>query len=117
MRLQLQPSGWDISEAANGRIALACLDEARPDAIILDLIMPEMDGFELLEEIRRRPEWRDIPVVVVTSKDLTAEDRSRLNGGVDRIIQKTDRDETLREVRGVLAKFLKRRRGEKTMGA
>jgi hypothetical protein len=48
---------------------------------------------------------------------LTAEDRSRLNGGVDRIIQKTDRDETLREVRGVLAKFLKRRQGEKTMGA
>jgi CheY-like chemotaxis protein len=117
MRLQLQPSGWDISEAANGRIALARLGEAQPDAIILDLIMPEMDGFEFLEEIRRRPQWRDIPVIVVTSKDLTAEDRIRLNGGVERIIQKTERDQTLFEVRDVLTKLLKRRRGEKTMGA
>jgi CheY-like chemotaxis protein len=80
MRLQLQHNGWDISEAENGRIALARLDEARPDAIILDLIMPEMDGFEFVDEMRRRPEWHDIPVIVVTSKDLTAEDRSRLNG-------------------------------------
>jgi adenylate cyclase len=117
MRLQLQHSGWTISEAANGRIALARLDEDRPDAIILDLIMPEMDGFEFLEEMRRRAEWRDIPVVVVTSKDLTAEDRSRLNGGVERIIHKTGRDETLREVRGVLTKLLKRGRDEKTAGA
>jgi adenylate cyclase len=112
MRVQLQHSGWDISEAANGRIALARLDEARPDAIILDLIMPEMDGFEFLEEMRRRPEWREIPVVVVTSKDLTAEDRGRLNGGVERIIHKTGRDDTLREVRGVLSKLLKREHSE-----
>jgi adenylate cyclase len=112
MRVQLQPSGWDISEAANGRIALARLDEARPDAIILDLIMPEMDGFEFLEEMRRSAEWRDIPVVVVTSKDLTAEDRGRLNGGVERIIHKTGRDDTLREVRGVLNKLLKREHSE-----
>jgi adenylate cyclase len=117
MRLQLQHGGWTISEAANGRIALARIAEAQPDAIILDLIMPEMDGFEFLEELRSRAEWRDIPVVVVTSKDLTAEDRARLNGGVERIIQKTERDQTLFEVRDVLTKLLKRRRGEKTMGA
>jgi adenylate cyclase len=113
MRLQLQHNGWDISEAENGRIALARLEEARPDAIILDLIMPEMDGFEFVDEMRRRPEWHDIPVIVVTSKDLTAEDRSRLNGGVERIIHKTGRDETLREVRGVLSKLLERDRGRK----
>jgi CheY-like chemotaxis protein len=113
MRLQLQHSGWSISEAANGRMALARVAEARPDAIILDLIMPEMDGFEFLEELRSRAEWRDIPVVVVTSKDLTAEDRDRLNGGVERIIHKTGRDETLGEVRGVLSKLLERGRGDK----
>jgi signal transduction histidine kinase/DNA-binding response OmpR family regulator len=113
MRLQLQHNGWDISEAENGRIALARLEEARPDAIILDLIMPEMDGFEFVDEMRRRPEWHDIPVIVVTSKDLTAEDRSRLNGGVERIIHKSGRDETLREVRGVLSKLLERERGRK----
>jgi len=55
--------------------------------------------------------------VVVTSKDLTVEDRDRLNGGVERVIQKTDRDETLREVCGALTKLLKRGRGEKTVGA
>jgi CheY-like chemotaxis protein len=62
--------------------------------------------------MRRRPEWREIPVVVVTSKDLTAEDRGRLNGGVERIIHKTGRDDTLREVRGVLSKLLKREHSE-----
>jgi CheY-like chemotaxis protein len=117
MRLQLQHSGWDISDAENGRIALARLHEARPDAIILDLIMPEMDGFEFLEEMRGRAEWRDIPVVVVTSKDLIAEDRRRLNGGVERIIHKTGRDETLREVRGALTKLLKREHGGSTAEA
>jgi len=113
MRLQLQHNGWDISEAEDGRIALARLEEARPDAIILDLIMPEMDGFEFVDEMRRRPEWHDIPVIVVTSKDLTEEDRSRLNGGVERIIHKSGRDETLREVGGVLSKLLERERGRK----
>jgi adenylate cyclase len=117
IRLTLEPAGWEVTEAENGRIGLAHLAEARPDAIILDLMMPEMDGFEFLEKIRHRPEWPDIPVVVVTSKDLTVEDRNRLNGGVERIIQKTDRDETLREVCGALTKLLKRGRGEKTVGA
>ena len=55
--------------------------------------------------------------VVVTSKDLTVEDRGRLNGGVERVIQKADRDETMREVCGALTKLLKRGRGEKTVGA
>jgi adenylate cyclase len=117
IRLALEPAGWEVTEAENGQIGLAHLAEARPDAIILDLMMPEMDGFEFLEKIRHRPEWPDIPVVVVTSKDLTVEDRNRLNGGVERIIQKTDRDETLREVCGALTKLLRRGRGEKTVGA
>jgi CheY-like chemotaxis protein len=86
------------------------LNEARPDVIILDLMMPEMDGFEFLEEMRRKAQWREIPVVVVTAKDLTDEDRRRLNGGVERIILKTDRDEMLREVRDVLAKCVARQR-------
>jgi adenylate cyclase len=111
MRTALEQRGWTVSEATDGRDALTRLNEARPDAIILDLMMPEMDGFEFLEEIRRKAEWRDIPVVVVTAKELTAEDRDRLNVGVERIIQKTDRDEMLREVRSVLAKCVERQRG------
>jgi signal transduction histidine kinase/DNA-binding response OmpR family regulator len=110
LRTALEQRGWMVTEAIDGRDALNRLNEARPDAIILDLMMPEMDGFEFLEEMRRKAEWRDIPVVVVTARDLTAEDRDRLNGGVERIIQKTDRDEMLREVRSVLAKCVKRQR-------
>ena len=77
--------------------------------IILDLMMPEMDGFEFMDELRRRPAWQDIPVVVITAKDLTEEDRDRLNGGVERIIQKSDRDEMLRQLSREISKCVKRR--------
>jgi PAS domain S-box-containing protein len=110
MRAALEQQGWTVTEATDGRDALTRLSEARPDVIILDLMMPEMDGFAFLEEMRRKAEWRDIPVVVVTAKDLTDADRRRLNGGVERIIQKTDRDDMLREVRSVLAKRVERPR-------
>jgi signal transduction histidine kinase/CheY-like chemotaxis protein len=112
MRLALEPAGWKVTDAENGQIALDRLAATRPDAIILDLMMPEMDGFEFLEELRRRAEWRDIPVVVVTGRDLTEEDRSRLNGAVERIIQKIDRDTMLQELHGELSKCIARRRVE-----
>jgi CheY-like chemotaxis protein len=67
-----------------------------------------MDGFEFLDALRSQPDWQDIPVVVVTAKDLTEEDRDRLNGGVERIIQKSDRDEMLRQLSRELAKCVKR---------
>jgi CheY-like chemotaxis protein/anti-sigma regulatory factor (Ser/Thr protein kinase) len=117
MRAELQQDGWDVTEAANGRVALAGLDQARPNAIVLDLMMPEMDGFEFLEELHGRPQWRNVPVVVVTAKDLTAEDRSRLNVSVQRIIQKTERDQTLREVRGALDRLVELRHGRATAEA
>ena len=99
-RVALQKDGWEVSEAENGRIALARLSEARPDIILLDLMMPEMDGFEFLVEMRSHAEWRDIPVLVVTAKDLTAEERSRLNGEVEQVLQKgaSELDELLREI-------------------
>jgi adenylate cyclase len=112
MRLALEPAGWKVIDAENGQIALDRLAATRPDAIILDLMMPEMDGFEFLEELRRRADWRDIPVVVVTGRDLTEEDRSRLNGAVERIIQKIDRDAMLQELHGELSKCIARRRVE-----
>ena len=96
MRLALEQTAGTVTEAENGRIALDAY-RPRPDVIMLDLMMPQMDGFEFLDEMRARAEWRDIPVVVVTAKDLTDEERNRLNGGVERIIQKSDRDEMLRE--------------------
>jgi signal transduction histidine kinase/DNA-binding response OmpR family regulator len=110
MRAALEEQGWTVTEASDGRDALTKLSEARPDVIILDLMMPEMDGFEFLEEMRRKVDWRDIPVVVVTAKDLTDADRIRLNGGVERIIQKIDLDDMLREVCGALVKCVERQR-------
>ena len=76
-------------------------------------MMPEMDGFEFLDAMRRKPEWRAIPVVVITAKDLTAEDHSRLNGGVERIIAKTGHDDMLKEVLGALTQCIERRQGRK----
>jgi CheY-like chemotaxis protein len=67
-----------------------------------------MDGFKFLDELRSQPDPEDIPVVIITAKDLTQEDRDRLNGGVERVIQKTDRDEMLRQLSREIAKCVKR---------
>jgi hypothetical protein len=72
-------------------------------------MMPRMNGFEFLDEIRARAEWRDIPVVIITAKDLTEADRNRLNGGVEHIIQKSERDEMLRRLTSELSKWVKPR--------
>jgi signal transduction histidine kinase/CheY-like chemotaxis protein len=107
----LERDGWSVTPAENGRVALARLAEQSPDAVLLDLMMPEMDGFEFLAELRRQAAWRDIPVVVLTAKDLTEEDRRRLNGEVERIIEKGayGRDELLDEVGRLLAAAIGRR--------
>ena len=118
MRLALEKDGWEVGEAENGRVALARLAEVRPDIIMLDLMMPEMDGFEFLVEMRGRVEWRDIPVLVVTAKDLTAKERSRLNGEVARVLQKgsAELDEMLQEISRVLPGSIARGRGKKVVG-
>ncbi|MFZ1091168.1 MAG: response regulator, partial [Xanthobacteraceae bacterium] len=107
VRQALEPIGWKVTEAENGQVAVDSLTAARPDVIILDLMMPKMDGFEFLDELRGRPDWQDIPVVIITAKDLTEEDRNRLNGGVERIIQKSDRDEMLRQLSREISKCVK----------
>ena len=88
MRSLLEREEWRVEEAVNGRIALECLQTLTPDLILLDLMMPEMDGFEFARRLRDKPEWRRIPVVVLTARDITAEDRRRLNRDVEKIVQK-----------------------------
>jgi len=85
----LSAQGWLVSEAANGCLALASLASHLPDTLLLDLMMPEMDGFQLVAVLRAHPEWRKIPVVIVTALDLTGEHRRRLNGGVKAVLSKT----------------------------
>jgi CheY-like chemotaxis protein len=88
MARALEKSNWTVSEAGNGREALDQLAQQRPRLILLDLMMPVMDGFEFLLELRAKPEWLEIPVIVLTAKDLTDEDRRVLNGRVEQIVEK-----------------------------
>jgi PAS domain S-box-containing protein len=101
----LEKEGWQVGNAENGRVALGRVAEKRPQLILLDLMMPEMDGFEFVEELHKHKEWRSIPVVVVTAKDITTEERLRLNGYVAKILEKGtySREELLREVRDLVA--------------
>jgi adenylate cyclase len=64
------------------------LRQDKPDLILLDLMMPEMDGFQVVAALQQDSDWRDIPVIVITSRDLDAEDRKRLNSGVQSILVK-----------------------------
>ena len=88
IRRHVQAAGLKCDEAENGAVALQCIAQRRPDLILLDLMMPVMDGFSMLDELRTNAEYRTIPVLVVTSKTLSADDRRRLNGDVERIIHK-----------------------------
>jgi len=100
----LMKEGWTVAAAENGRIALECMEQQKPDLILLDLMMPEMDGFQFITELRSRPDYCSIPVVVVTAMDLTIAEQQQLNGCVEQILQKGtySRDALLREVREVV---------------
>jgi signal transduction histidine kinase/DNA-binding response OmpR family regulator/ligand-binding sensor domain-containing protein len=89
LRRALTREGWQVIEAGNGRMALERLNGLVPALILLDLMMPEMDGFEFMQELRQRPDCRRVPVVVITAKDITEDDRRRLNGQVARILRKS----------------------------
>ena len=88
VRAWLEGQQWIVQEAANGREALARLQEDKPDVILLDLMMPEMDGFAVVAALQKEAGWRDIPVIVITSLDLDAKDRERLNSGVQSVLVK-----------------------------
>jgi CheY-like chemotaxis protein len=103
VRRTLEGQHWSVTEAENGRVGIEQL-AGRPDLIVLDLMMPEMDGFAFIEALRRRPDTERVPVVVLTAKDLTDDDRRRLNGSVERILRKGEytRDQLLAEVTGLV---------------
>jgi signal transduction histidine kinase/DNA-binding response OmpR family regulator len=105
LRRLLESSGWIVHEAENGGQGLEQLGRIQPGVVLLDLMMPEMDGFEFVDEMHRHEAWKSIPVVVITAKDLTEEERKRLNGHVSRVLQKGlyRRDELLEEVSQLVA--------------
>jgi len=91
------------------------MTERQPELILLDLMMPEMDGFQFLDEIRRREDWCSIPVIVVTAKELSAQDRQRLNGSVEKILQKGaySREELIHKVRDLVTASISAKRSLK----
>jgi signal transduction histidine kinase/CheY-like chemotaxis protein/ligand-binding sensor domain-containing protein len=105
LRRGMEKDGWTTVTAEHGRHGLARLADSIPSLILLDLMMPEMDGFEFMQELRKRGDCRHIPVIVITAMDLSAADLARLNGQVARIIQKSPSgtDQLLTEVRSLLA--------------
>jgi len=84
----LKLEGWRVFKAENGRVALEHIEDKKPSLILLDLMMPEMDGFEFVTRLRQNKKWHSIPVVVLTATKLSAEDQARLHSYVDIIFQK-----------------------------
>lgn len=101
----LKEQGWEIIEAENGQVGLDLYAERHPSLILLDLMMPVMDGFEFLQKLRQREDGHTVPVVVVTAKELTPEERATLNLGVKNVIEKgaIDQAALLQEIRSRIA--------------
>ena len=105
IRRILQSQGdFEIFEATNGREAIELVTREHPDLVILDLMMPEVDGFAVLDALRSMPETANIPVIVATAKELTVDEKSRLQGQIQSLMMKGDflNDEFLEEVRSLI---------------
>jgi threonine synthase len=105
VRRILQSQGdFTIFEASSGREGLELVKREHPDLLILDLMMPEMDGFSVLDALKANPDTAEIPVIVSTAKELTIEEKNRLQGQIQALMQKGDfmSDEFLEEVKALL---------------
>ena len=105
IRRILQSQGdFEIFEATNGREAIELVTKERPDLVILDLMMPEVDGFAVLDALRGNPDTANIPVIVATAKELTVDEKGRLQGQIQSLMMKGDflNDEFLDEVRSLI---------------
>ena len=104
MARTLEKMDWTVYEAGNGQEGLERLEQHKPDLILLDLMMPVMDGFEFLIKMRSKPDWIDIPVMVLTAKDLTPEDRNILKDKVSVVVEKgkSDYEEVAKMIRQVV---------------
>jgi CheY-like chemotaxis protein len=90
VKASLEPEGWTVLGAATGQEGLALIREQQPSAVLLDLLMPGMDGFEVVEALRADPETKSVPVVILTSKSMTQQDKERLQGRITYVARKTE---------------------------
>jgi CheY-like chemotaxis protein len=114
---QLKKDDWQVIAAENGRQALEAMKLYSPELIVSDLMMPEMDGFELVHELRQDEQWRSIPIVILTAKELTSQDRQKLNGRVVKIFEKGSyqRQVLLQEVSDLLLEAISRQQNQLTV--
>ncbi len=112
----LEKEGWNVVQAENGLVAMEKMAQTRPDLILLDLIMPQMNGYEFVAELHKNNNWLSIPIVVVTASDVTVEDRLRLDGYVEKVLPKRalTEDALLAEIRDVISAFVQRNQQKKT---
>ncbi|MFL6212439.1 MAG: ATP-binding protein, partial [Blastocatellia bacterium] len=102
----LEASNYEVESARDGRAALESISHARPDALVLDLMLPEIDGFEIVHRLSTSADWRGIPIILLTARDLSHEERRALDSGTTRIIQKGSftRDELIAELSTAISK-------------
>ena len=101
----LEKQNWKVAQAANGVEAFQRMEENRPCLILLDLMMPEMDGFEFATRVHQSEQWRGIPIVVLTARDLSASERTQLDSLVHQVVQKSGQSSAvlLNQVRELVA--------------
>lgn len=105
IRRILQSQGnYKLVEASNGKDAIQLIKQERPNLVLLDLMMPDMDGFSVMEALQSSPDTKEIPIIVITAKELTPAENKRLNGHIQSLMQKGDfmSDELLDEIKTLL---------------
>ncbi|HSF32955.1 MAG TPA: response regulator [Candidatus Tectomicrobia bacterium] len=107
VRQLLEDEPYEVIAATDGQEALEAIAQTPPDVILLDLLMPRMDGFTVIEHLQRDPQGRHIPVIVLTAKTLTAVEQAVLDQSVRTVIQKRglERDALIQELRGLLQAY------------
>ncbi|MGB3532185.1 MAG: response regulator [Microcoleaceae cyanobacterium] len=109
LRQLLEHDGWQVTEAPNSTVALQQLNQYLPDLILMDLVLPERDGLELISQLKQHPLWHQIPIIVITTAELKPEERSQLTGYVEQVLQKGSYqpDELLLDIRELVNASLK----------
>ena len=107
----LEKEGWNVLQAEDGLAALERMKKQRPDLILLDLMMPKMNGFEFVAELHKHDEWQSIPIIVITAVDVTIRDRVRLDGYVEKVLRKSalSEDTLLGEIRDLISVCVQRK--------
>jgi CheY-like chemotaxis protein len=104
---QLLGGQYEVATAADGKAGVAAVKKQRPDAILLDLMMPKLDGFGVIEQLQRDPQYGNIPIIVITAKELTNEEAARLQQSVAQVMHKQGLagETLLHELQTVLQKY------------